>query len=100
MLVESDYNYDIQREDPLNSDEQSWLKYVALKTFLSDLQLPNELGPVYAYIYSDEHSNPVAELRVVDHFSIDLSIQAYRIILEKLGEQHSLLISIKTPEKV
>lgn len=93
MLVKNSDNQSF-----IHANDAQWEKFVGLKQFFSELQLPAGFEAVYAYIETEEDNTTQVELRVVTGFPPELANGAYRIILSHLGEGHPYLELIKLPE--
>ncbi|MBK9400297.1 MAG: hypothetical protein IPN36_05370 [Bacteroidetes bacterium] len=95
MLVKNSDNQSF-----IHANDAQWEKFVGLKNFFSEFQLPAGYEAVYAYIETAEDNTTLVELRVVTGFPQELVNGAYKCILSHLGEGHSYVDLIKIPGDV
>ncbi len=95
MLVKNSDNQSF-----IHANDAQWEKFVGLKNFFSEIQLPAGYEAVYAYIETAEDNTTIVELCVVTGFPPSLVNGAYKYILSQLGEGHPYIELIKLPANV
>ncbi|MBK9317581.1 MAG: hypothetical protein IPM91_01260 [Bacteroidetes bacterium] len=95
MLVKNSDNQSF-----IHANDAQWEKFVGLKNFFSEFQLPAGYEAVYAFIETAEDNTTHVELRVVTGFPPELANNAYKYILTHLGEGHPYVELIKLPGNV